>query len=46
LNMNSATIGANAAPVAYDCPRGQYRLHMTGGTAAGVYANLVSVPYG
>lgn len=41
-------IGANNTAdgvVSLDCPAGQYRLHMVGGTAAAVYAVLVAVPY-
>lgn len=30
---------------AADYPAGLYRVHMTGGTAANIYINLVSVPY-
>jgi len=30
---------------AFDVPAGQVRLHLTGGTASALYANLVSVPY-
>lgn len=45
LNMNASTIAANAAPVLYDCPAGQYRLSITGGTTTALYATLVSVPY-
>lgn len=43
ISLNASTIAADGA-VVYDCPAGQYRLHMTGGTALGVYANLVTVP--
>lgn len=29
----------------YDLPRGQYRFSVSGGTPAGIYADLVTVPY-
>lgn len=45
LDMNGTTISANAAPVLYDCPAGQYRMHIAGGTTTALYASLVSVPY-
>lgn len=31
--------------VALDLPRGQYRMHLTGGTATALYATLVPVSY-
>lgn len=40
----SATLAANTCTM-FDLPAGQYRMHMTGGTAAAVFATLVSVPY-
>lgn len=44
IKMNSSTLAANTCTM-IDCPAGQYRIHMTGGTAAAVYVSLVSVPY-
>lgn len=44
INLNSATYAANQV-TPYDLPAGQYRLAMSGGTVAGLYANLVGVPY-
>ncbi len=45
LAVNSSTFSANQI-VSYDLPAGQYRLHMTGGSVSGLYADLVTIPYG
>lgn len=44
IKMNASTLAANTC-IMIDCPAGQYRIHMTGGTAAAVFVNMVSVPY-
>lgn len=41
--IGSATTADGAQAI--DCPRGQYRVHMTGGTASAVYLTLVPVSY-
>lgn len=38
------TIGANSG-FAYNLPAGMYRINMSGGSVAGLYANLVSVAF-
>ena len=38
------TVTANGI-TALDLPAGTYRFYMNGGTALGVYADLVSIPY-
>ena len=45
IPINSSTFNANQV-TAYDLPAGQYRLYMTGGSVAGLYASLIRVPYG
>ncbi len=44
IAINSSTYNANQV-TPYDLPAGQYRLALSGGTVAGLYANLVGVPY-
>lgn len=44
IKMNSSTLAANTCTM-IDLPAGQYRVHMTGGSASAVYVSLVSVPY-
>ena len=42
--INTANIIADGV-YPFDCPAGQYRIFMAGGAPAGVFANLVSIPY-
>lgn len=44
IKMNSSTLAVNTCTM-IDCPAGQYRIHMTGGSASAVYVSMVSVPY-
>ena len=44
ININAVTISADGI-YPYDIPAGLYRVFMSGGAPAGVYVNLVSVPY-
>lgn len=44
IGINGTTFSANQV-TPFDLPAGQYRLHITGGTTTGLYANLVSTPY-
>lgn len=45
ISINGTTYSANQV-TSYDIPAGQVRLAMSTGTVAGLYAKLVSVPYG
>lgn len=45
IAVNSSSFSANQV-ISYDLPAGQYRIHMTGGSVSGLYADLVTVPYG
>lgn len=42
--IDVATISA-AGLTSYDLPAGSYRMSVSGGSPAGLYADLVSVPY-
>lgn len=44
INIGSA-ITANGV-TSFDAPSGVYRLNMSGGTSAGLYATLTTLPYG
>ena len=44
VDINGTTYSANQV-TPYDLPAGQYRMHLSGGTTTGLYADLVSVPY-
>ena len=45
LAVNSSTYSGNQI-ISYDLPAGSYRIHMTGGSVSGLYADLVAIPYG
>ena len=45
VNVDPSDFSANGV-YAYDLPAGTYKLSMSGGTVAGVYAKLVSIPFG
>jgi len=44
INITASSVSQDSSTV-YDLPAGQYRMAMAGGTAAGLYASLVSVAY-
>lgn len=44
VSVNGTTFSANQV-TNFDLPAGQYRISMSGGTVAALYAALVSVPY-
>jgi hypothetical protein len=44
IDVNAAAYTANQV-TAYDLPAGTYRMNLSGGTVAALYANLVSIPY-
>lgn len=44
IDINASAYTANQV-TAYDLPPGQYRMHLSGGTAAALYADLIAIPY-
>jgi hypothetical protein len=42
--LNSSNITADGS-TGYDCPAGQYRMHLTGGSASHLNAQLVPISY-
>ena len=45
IAVNSSSFSANQL-ISYDLPAGQYRINMSGGSVSGLYADLVTIPYG